>query len=34
MVQNGGTATCIANLFYWSKGGKYTVLAEKDFDVQ
>jgi hypothetical protein len=33
-IQNGGPATCIANLFYWSNGGKYTVLADTDFDVQ
>src|SRR5262245_34409218 len=31
-VQNGGAATCIANLFYWSNGGKYTVLADTDFE--
>jgi len=33
-VQNGGPASCVANLFYWSNGGKYTVLAETDFDAQ
>lgn len=32
-VPNGGPATCIANLFYWSNGGKYTVLADTDFEV-
>src|SRR5262245_22301027 len=30
---NGGSATCVADLFYWSNGGKYTVLASTDFDV-
>jgi len=32
-VQNGGSGSCIANLFYWSNGGKYTVLADTDFEV-
>lgn len=29
---NGGDVSCQAELFYWSKGGKYTVIAATDFE--
>jgi hypothetical protein len=32
-VQNGGPASCVANLFYWSNSGRYTLLADTDFEV-
>lgn len=32
-LTSGGSASCVADLFYWSKGGKYTVLASTDFEV-
>ena len=29
----GGSASCIADLFYWSNGFKYTVIASTEFEV-
>lgn len=31
-LANGGDVSCQAELFYWSKGGKYTVIAATDFE--
>lgn len=32
-LSSGGPASCNADLFYWTRGGKYTVIASTDFEV-